>query len=359
MPGSLLILLLSNAKINISTTKGNTMAHALEEKDGQVAFALRGEPAWHGLANVLFDKDEHIKTSTMLDSAKLSNWNIQLEELVTPTDYRTHRSSYYVTRTNPFDNGTDILGVVGERYQIVQNEQLFEFGDNLLDGGASWESAGSIKHGTIVFGSLVIPKEFTLDAQGANDKTTTYLMVHTSHDGSVAVQASITPVRVVCQNTLNLALGSTKQSFKLRHTASIDGRIAVAREALGLTFKYMDDFEKEAKALFETSVNDKQFNDIITAIYPKPEADKKMSVKKWENKIDLINDIYFKSPTQENIKGNAWGVLNALTERLDYFRAERKGNTENRLASASGFDIPSNVEKNKLFRAVKELAGVK
>ena len=335
------------------------MAHALEMQDNEVAFALRGAPAWHGLANVLFDKDEHVNTQTMLDSAKLSNWNIQLEEIQKPANYRSHKNNFFVTRTNPFDNGTDILGVVGQRYQVVQNEQLFEFGDNLLDGGASWESAGSIKNGTIVFGSLVIPREFILDPNGSNDKTTTYLVVHTSHDGSVAVQASVTPVRVVCQNTLNLALGSTKQSFKLRHTQSVDGKIQVAREALGLTFQYMDNFELEAKALFETAVNDKKFNDIITTIYPKPEADKKMSLKKWETKIDLINDLYFKSPTQENIKGNAWGVLNALTERLDYFRLERKGNTENRYASASGFDVPSNVEKNKLFRQVKQLAGVK
>lgn len=335
------------------------MAHALETQDGQVAFALRGEPAWHGLANVLFDKEQHVNTQTMLDSAKLSNWNIQLEEISNPSGYRSHKSSYFVTRTNPFDSGTDILGVVGQRYKVVQNEQLFEFGDNLLDGGASWESAGSIKNGTIVFGSLVIPKEFTLDAQGANDKTTTYLLVHTSHDGSVAIQASITPVRVVCQNTLNLALGSVKQSFKLRHTATVEGKIQVAREALGLTFKYMEDFEAEAKKLFETKVNDKKVYDIITAIYPKPEKDTKGQFKKWENKISLVNDLYFDSPTNANIKGTAWGMFNALTERIDYFKQERKGNSENRLASASGFDAMQNAEKNKLFRAVKELAGVK
>ena len=334
------------------------MAHALEIQDGEVAFALRGEPAWHGLANVLFDKDEHVNTQTMLDSAKLSNWNIQLEEVTNPVGYRSHKSSYFVTRTNPFDSGTDILGVVGKRYKVVQNEQLFEFGDNLLDGGASWESAGSIKSGTIVFGSLVIPKEIVLDPQGANDKTTTYLMVHTSHDGSTAVQASITPVRVVCQNTLNLALGSVKQSFKLRHTQSVEGKIQVARETLGLTFKYMEDFEKEAKSLFETKINDKQVYDIITKIYPKPELDKKGQFKKWENKISLVNDLYFDSPTNANVKGSAWGLFNALTERLDYFKQERKGNSENRLASASGFDPMSNAEKNKLFRQIKELANV-
>ena len=337
------------------------MAHALEMQDGEVAFALRGAPAWHGLANVLFDKDEHVETNTMLDSAKLSNWNIELEEIQNPTNYRSHKSSYYVTRTNPFDNGKDILGIVGEKYKVVQNEQLFDFGDNLLHGGASWESAGSIKNGTIVFGSLVVPKEFTLDAKGANDKTKTYLLVHTSHDGSVSVQASITPVRVVCQNTLNLALGSVKQSFKLRHTATVEVKIQLARETLGLTFNYMDNFEKEAKALFETSVTDLEFNKIITAIYPKPDELNKQGLTVWSSKIDLINDLYFDSPTNANIKGTAWGVFNTLTERLDYFRGERKtkNGAQNKLANASGFDPVTNAEKNKLFRQVKELAGVK
>ena len=337
------------------------MSHDLEMQDGQVAFALRGKPAWHNLANVLFDENEHVNTATMLDSAKLSNWDIQLQEIEIPNTLRSDKTNYFVTRTNPFDNGKDILGVVGERYKVVQNEQLFEFGDNLLDGGASWESAGSIKGGRVVFGSLVVPKEFTLDPNGANDKTTTYLLVHTSHDGSVSLQASITPVRVVCQNTLNLALGAVKQSFKLRHTQSIDGKLQVAREALGLTFQYMDLFEQEAKALFETSVNDKKFNDIITAIYPKPEKDNKKAIKRWENNISLINDIYTDSPTNANVKGTAWGVFNALTEKLDYFGQVRKSanTSETKFANASGFDAMRNANKNKLFRQVKQLAGVK
>jgi len=335
------------------------MAHALEMQDGQVAFALRGEPAWHGLANVLFDKEEHINTQTMLDSAKLSNWDIQLEEIGYPENYRSDKTNYFVTRTNPFDNGKDVLAIVGSKYQVVQNEQLFDFGDNLLDGGASWESAGSIKGGRVVFGSLVIPKEIVLDAEGANDKTTTYLLVHTSHDGSVSVQASVTPVRVVCQNTLNLALKGAKQSFKLRHTQSIDGKIAMAREALGMSFAYMDTFADEAKALFEKEVTEKQFIDIVKAIYPKPDKDAtKAQLTKWDNKMVLLSDLYNNSPTNANIKGTAWGVFNALTERLDYFKQERKNNLENRLASASGFDAMSNAEKNKIFTQVKSFAGV-
>jgi len=145
----------------------------------------------------------------------------------------------------------------------------------------------------------------------------------------------------------------------LRHTQSIDGKIQVAREALNLTFNYMDKFEEEAQSLFNTKVDDKKFFDIITAIYPKPDKDAtKAQLTKWDNKIVLLNSLYHESPTNENIKGTAWGVLNALTERLDYFKQERKNNLENRLASASGFDAMSNAEKNKLFSKVKQLANV-
>jgi phage/plasmid-like protein (TIGR03299 family) len=343
--------------------RGNkNMSHNLEMQDGEVAFALRGEPAWHGLANVLFDKDETINTNQMLDAAKLSNWDIQLEEIALPENYRSDKENFFVTRTNPFDNGKDILAIVGSKYQVVQNETLFEFGDNLLDGGASWESAGSIKGGRIVFGSLSIPKTITLDPEGANDETVTYLLVHTSHDGSVSVQASVTPVRVVCQNTLNIALKGTKQSFKLRHTQSVDGKIQIAREALGLSFAYMDKFEEEAKSLFETAVTDLEFNKIITTIYPKPEKDSsKKSLTMWENKIITLNDLYFNSPTVETIKGTAWGVFNTLTEQIDYYRNTKtkdEKRAENKLASASGFDVATNINKNNLLKAVKQLTKV-
>jgi phage/plasmid-like protein (TIGR03299 family) len=182
-----------------------------------------------------------------------------------------------------------------------------------------------------------------------------YLIVWTSHDGSVAVQAAVTPVRVVCQNTLNLAMRNAKQSFKIRHTQTAEGKIQIARETLGLTLGYFDEFEKEAKALFETSVTDKKFHEIIRAIYPKPEKDTKGALTKWENKVVLIDDLYFNSPTQTNIKGTAWGVVNALTERLDYFRTAR-GNSNSLMAGASGFDPVLTAEKNKIVKQVIALA---
>ena len=333
------------------------MAHNLETNGTDVAFALRGTPAWHNLANRIFSKDEEVSTQLMLDEAKLSNWNVRLAPITEhiPAEWNDSSGAQYVIRNNPFNGGTDVLSVVGARYKVVQNEELFSFADNIVDGDSrvAWESAGSLKNGKVVFGSLTVPREMVLDPQGANDTTKLYLIVFTSHDGSVAVQAAITPVRVVCQNTLNLAMRNAKQSFKIRHTQTAEGKIQVARETLGLTLGYFDEFEKHAQELFKQEITDAEFSKLIRTIYPKPEKDSKGALKKWENKVVLLDDLYFNSPTNANIKGTKWGAFNALTERLDYFRSTRKSNSESKWASASGFDPVITAEKNKILQVVK------
>ena len=325
------------------------MAHMLEQYGDMASFASLREPAWHGLGTILSDE---VTTSEMLNAAHLARWNVRLEDVDLPG--RSHRNFFAVTRTNPFDGEADVLGVVGERYKVLQNEDLFSFADNMLDGGR-WETAGSIKNGTVVFGSLALDREIVLDPNGATDKVNTYLLVHTSHDGSLAVQASVTPVRVVCQNTLNYALSGVKQSYKIRHTSTVTGKVQAAREALGLANAYLDEFDKQAQELIQKEISDKQFFDIITTVYPKPEKDAKGSMTKWENKIDTLNDIYF-GETCVNIKDTAWGAYNALTERLDWFRSPRGGNAEGVLAAASGFDAATNAEKNKMLSVVKAVA---
>ncbi len=330
------------------------MAHELETQNGVASFASFREPAWHGLGTVF---TEEKNTSEMLAAANLNNWNVRLQELEIPSTLTSDKNYQYVVRTNPTNNSqTDVLGIVGERYVPVQNEELFAFGDNILDGGGRWETAGSIRGGRVVFGSLALERETVLDPSGVADKVKTYLLINTSHDGSIAIQASITPVRVVCANTLNLALGrrgkSPKQSFKIRHTQTAEGKIAVAREALGLANAYMNEFDKMAHAMIEKEITATDFNNIILAAYPKPEKDSKGAIKKWETKIDTINDIYT-GEFNGMIAGTAWGAFNALTERLDWYRNPRGGNTEAMLAAASGFDATITAEKNRLLNIVR------
>jgi phage/plasmid-like protein (TIGR03299 family) len=339
------------------------LAHEKEIADNSVTFALvnsRSNPAWHSAANHVWNTDEEQPTiKQIMDSAKLSNWNVRLEpvsELATQHNFLTE--SFLVVRDNPHKaNATDVLSVVGSRYKEVQNEDLFAFAENLHDSNpeVTVDSAGSFKNGRVVFGSWSVPQTLVLDPKGANDKTNLYLVVYTSHDGSVAVQAAITPVRVRCQNTLNFAMRSAKQSFKIRHTQTVDGKIAQAREALNLSVAYMDEFSKEAEMLFQREVTDKKFSEIINAIYPKPETDKKGSLTKWENKVVLLDELYHNSETNANIKGTAWGALNAFTERLDYFRTARKNGGESLIYSASGFDPVITAEKNNIKKKILAL----
>jgi phage/plasmid-like protein (TIGR03299 family) len=291
----------------------------------------------------------------MLDGAGLARWNVRLEDITLPEGYTSIADSQLVVRDNPVTGDPEVLSVVGDRYKVVQNEALFDFGDAILDGGADWESAGSFKSGKLVYGSLTVPKEFILDPQGANDKTTTYLLVSSSHDGSSAVTASITPVRVWCQNTLNLAIRKAKQQFKIRHTQTVDGRLQTAREALNLTFDFMDKFEIEARQMFETTVTNDQFTKLVQGLYPEPDATaSKVAMTRYNDKFDTLQDLWLNSPTNANITGTAWGALNALTERIDYYRDGRKGG-EAIIASATGFDPVVNAEKNRIREAVLSL----
>ena len=333
------------------------MAHLLESVNGETAFASLREPAWHGLGTVF---TEEVSTAEMLKKAKLNKWNVRLEDVEIPAGMDSDKGYSFVVRDNPFIQGNkDVLGVVGERYVPLQNEDLFDFADNILHAGGRWETAGSIKGGRIVFGSLALERETVLDPSGVSDKVNTYLLVNTSHDGSIAIQASITPVRVVCANTLNLALGnrgrggSVKQSFKIRHTQTATGKVQIAREALGLANAYIDEFSKMANEMIQKEVSKAQFDKIVESLYPTPkDENQKASMTKHNAKIDLINEIYV-GDFNNTITGTAWGVANALTERLDWYRSARGGNNESILASASGFDPMINAEKNKIFKAVQ------
>lgn len=326
------------------------MSDNIETYGQMQAFASLREPAWHQLGTVF---DEEVSTSEMLELAYLNDWDVRLVEVNTP--YPFYKSAFYVVRDSPFTKTPEVLGIVGERYNEFQNEELLAFGDNLLHGGGRWETAGSIKNGTVVFASLALDRETVLDPNGVADVVNNYLLLNTSHNGSISIQASITPVRVVCSNTLNMALSGVKQTFKIRHTATSTGRVAQAREALNLANTYIDAFEEEAKALFEAEVTNDLFRKIVETAYPMPDTNTKGAMTKWMNKTDLIDSIYA-SNTTKDIAGTAWGTFQAMSERLDWFRSPRKGDAENLFAAASGFDPVTNAEKARLLKIVKTLA---
>jgi len=334
------------------------MPAAVETSGRLAAFASREVPAWHALGTVF---EGNLNTQEMLALAHLNGWNVRLVPFEAVLDFDTYaKPQFLVVRDNPFGDGQGVLGTVGSRYNVVQNEQLFDFGDLILDGGGRWETAGSIKGGTQVFGSLAFDeKTITLDPDGRSDEVKTFLLVVTGHDGSCAVTAIVTPVRVVCANTLAVALGGAKSKFTIRHTSTVDGKIAAARKALGVTFGYMDAFQAEAQAMIEKEITKATFDDLVTSLYPMPEKDAKGSVKKWTTKIDQIEAIYLGQAdgpdTTSAIRGTVWGAYNALTENLDWYGKIRAGNVESLTLGAAGLDIAKAAEKERIHSRVLAL----
>jgi phage/plasmid-like protein (TIGR03299 family) len=338
------------------------MPAAVETLGSLAAFASREEPAWHALGTV-FGKNEAVDKNKIMELAHLNDWNVRLVALSDVTAFGSYaQNAFLVVRDNPFIPGQqDVLAVVGDRYNPIQNETFFGFADNLTDGGGVWETAGSIKDGRVVFGSLSFDDtQIVLDPAGRADVVNTYLLVSSSHDGSAPMSVLVTPTRVVCQNTLNIAIRGARNVYKVRHTLNAQSNVDEARAALGVSFRYFEAFQAEAEKMIQTEINRDTFFQIVEALYPKPEDDKKGAEKKWANKIDLCEAIYTgsagKIDTMSTITGTAWGAFNALTERVDYYRTIRGGNTAAATASAAGFDDNATRERQKIWDTVRAVA---
>lgn len=337
------------------------MPAAVEVSGFEAAFASRSVPAWHMLGTV-FDQDKIVTTSEMLSLAHLAGWEVHTQDLEVPGVSRDRWASVSraVVRTNPFDGGLDVLAFVGDRYEVYQNEETFDFADVLLASEGRWETAGSINEGRKVFGSLAMPGSITLDPEGRADQIDNYLLVATSHDGTMPLVATNTPVRVVCANTLTAALKGAKTQFRIRHTSGIEGKVQAAREALSINVGYMDAFAKAANDMIQTEITKAQFDKIVSTLYPEPTAEAAKSAKtRYAKRVDMLEGIYLGTgdgpDTNSTITGTAWGAYNALTEALDWYRKPRKGDAESIVAAASGFDPVTNAEKQKIFAAVRSL----
>lgn len=308
-------------------------------------FASHREPAWHGLGTIF--QQEVTDYKEMLALAGLNDWDVREADLLIDgmpdADWAVGAKGIVATI-----GGTDrVLGVTGNRYTIVQHEDAFSFLQSLHEG-ARWETAGAIKGGRVVFGSMAFDRDFVLDPSGVADVVRSYLLVHTSHDGSTGVGYGVTPTRVVCQNTLNVALGNVKQSGKIRHTMKADERMKADAEMWRTANTYMDKFSAQAQTLFQTKVTDGAYQMVLDDLFPKPEADVKGAQAKWENNRDKFSQAWNGAPNA-GIKGTAWGVFNALTEANQWGRKTQNttNGAENFAMAGAGFDLPTNAFRQK------------
>ena len=265
------------------------------------------ETPWHRLGTVT---DDVLTAQDALVTAGL-DWSVKLEPIYFQTQQETIKniaSKFAVVR----QTDESCYGVVGNRYTPVQNLDAFNFMDTLVDSGdAKYETAGSLNGGATIFIQMRLNTILPID----NDEVLPYMLLTNSHDGSGALKVLMTPVRVVCSNTLRWALSKpTKNSISLRHTKSITGKIDEARNILGLTELFYDSFSQEVNNIIDTEVTNTVFTELIDKVFPMPELkeDDTTSVRQYNNTLSIrekIVDNYNKEKNNGN--DNGWGLLNA------------------------------------------------
>lgn len=299
------------------------MSANLDTTNGIVSFADSREDAWHQLGQQV----GHAMTAEeAMSLGMLGNWNLRKAPLYAynASDQAINvPGKFAVLRDNPVVEGrADVLGVVGDAYKIIQNEQHADLLNALVDeSGAHFETAGAIDGGRKVFITMKLPGYIKI---GGVDPVDNYIAAVNSHDGSMAFTMMVTPIRVVCQNTLNLAFQSKSAAFRVRHTIGAD-RILVqqAREALDLTFDYLDGFQEEADRLINTTLTQSRFEEIISGAFGAPEDAPVATITRCENKVLQMAELFADAATQEGVRNTAWAGLNALTEWFDHFSPTR------------------------------------
>ena len=299
------------------------MSHEINElAPGIHSFVSAREDAWHRLGKTLQDA---FNAEEALSQAHLAGWDVRKINLtgseITPDGVTTLEipDRWASVYTNPITKQTQYLGVVGSHYQAIQNEAHVELLDALVDesGAKHFETAGSLRGGKEVFVTMRMPEALQI---GGEDQVDVYLVAVNSHDGSSAFKFLVTPVRVVCANTLAAALGSSQASFSIRHTRGAEGKIQEAREALGLTWKYAQEFDAAAQRMISQAMTDSEFEKIARAIsgMDATALSKRAETSALRNFEGLVS-LWEGSETMTKIKGTRWAGYNAVTEYVDHF----------------------------------------
>ncbi|MCL2187960.1 MAG: DUF932 domain-containing protein [Defluviitaleaceae bacterium] len=259
------------------------------------------EAPWHGLG---INVEEALTSEEALEKSGL-DWNVIQRPIMT-SNY-TPINGY---KANIRDADNAVLGVVSDRYKVVQNEEAFAFTDALLGEGVKYETAGALQGGRRVWMLAKLPEKYII----GGEKIEPFLAFSNSHDGSCAIKVCMTPIRVVCQNTLNLALSGARRTWSTKHTGSIQSKMHEARATLELAHGYMEKLGGEFERLNQIKVTDTKVMDFINALLPCPDDATAVQRKNIEQMRDNVKIRYFEAPDLKVLGKNGYRLINAVSD---------------------------------------------
>jgi phage/plasmid-like protein (TIGR03299 family) len=314
------------------------MAHEIDTSTGRAAVFVTGEPAWHQLGTVIAE------AATSAEAIHLAalDWTVTQEPI-----YRGNGQRIIDRVANARSDTGAVLGVVSTSYQVFQNVECFDFMDALVaDRLAMFETAGALKEGRQIWMLARIPRE--LRAAGS-DIIDPYVLLTTGHDGLHALKMIPTSVRVVCNNTLNLALrkAAGKEGFTLLHSKNLQARVEEARRKLGLVIERLDRFEEQIQALAKAPLTEGQARDYWDVLFPTGRLRRRTPTapvvgtdgaallddtvisdgeqergRLWKRNAliveQLLENYQSSSNTLPGIRDTAWAAFNAVSQWVDH-----------------------------------------
>lgn len=276
----------------------------------ETMFYVRNVP-WHGLGTRVMEAPA---SSEALKLAGL-DWKV-LQEPV----YTENRELIRGYKANVRDTDRKVLGVVTDRYKVVQNQDAFAFTDALLGQGVRYETAGSLMGGKKVWLLAHMPREYII----SGERISPYLVFSNTHDGSGAVKVAVTPIRVVCSNTLNLALASAKRSWSMVHTGDMKSKLEEAKKTLFLADAYMESLGKEFEVLQRQEMTEKKVREYISQLLPADENATDQQKKNMERLREDLTARYFDAPDLKGLGNNAYRFINAVSDFATHAEPLRK-----------------------------------
>ncbi|MHB9109493.1 MAG: DUF932 domain-containing protein [Armatimonadota bacterium] len=293
------------------------MAHELLIRDGKAAMMYVDEVPWHGLGTRLLAPP----TAEEAITAAGLNWTVQKKQLfaIEGATAMPVEGKFAIVPSDQWGKpDCPIFGVVSDGYEPLQNNAAFAFFDPIIEmGAATYETAGALFDGKRVW---VLAKMAGLIRVGRNDVVDQYLLLSNSHDASSAVQIKFTPIRVVCNNTLTMAL-QTSPMQRVFHDRNLGRRMMEAQEMLTEIVRYYQELGETFQALAEIEMNQERLAEYLTAIFPDPKDPEDERAMKYVNMNRAAAERLFqhgKGNDEPDVRGTLWAAYNGITEFIDH-----------------------------------------
>lgn len=274
----------------------------------ETMFYVREKP-WHGLGTMVAE------APTSKDAIRLAglDWEVESRPIF---DQNGVQIPSYWANTRSTDGA--VFGVVKDKYQIVQNADAFDFTDSLLGEGITYETAGSLCGGKKIWLLARMPERMI-----AGDKFEPYLCFTNSHDGQSAIRVCMTPVRVVCNNTLNIALEGADRKWSTYHTGDMNAKLAEARHTLLLADEYLNRLDETADRMANTRMTDGEIKAALDELFP-TDADASDRQRKAANESKAEVIMCMIRPDLAQFMNTQWGFVNAVSDFVGHVDPQKK-----------------------------------